>query len=62
MRKNTDNIIKYNLSRDVDPVLAKKTGSGALYLKRRDIFCYHFFYVRRCIDILDSENQPGSGF
>ena len=24
--------------RDVDPVLAKKTGSGALYLKRREIF------------------------
>mgnify|MGYP007048724156 CR=1 FL=1 len=34
----------------------KKNGSGALYLERREIFC-----VRRTIDVLDSENQPGSG-
>ena len=27
-----------NNTRDEDPGLAKKTGSGALYLKRREIF------------------------
>ena len=50
------------------------TGSGALYLKRREIFkslwtdildniktCFHTFGVRRTIYVLDSENQPGSG-
>ena len=52
----------------------KKNGSGALYLKRREnfkvfqanildnfkphLFCLHTFGVR---DVLDSENQPGSG-
>ena len=25
------------------------------------LFCYHTFGVRRIIDVLDSENQPGSG-
>ena len=25
------------------------------------IFCFHTFGVRRLIDVLDSENQPGSG-
>ena len=58
-----------------DPVLAQKTGSGALYLKRflkvyfmnildnfkSILFCFHTFGVRRTIDVLDSENQPGSG-
>jgi len=52
----------------------KKTGSGALYLKRRWIFksliliiLKAFFFVsillvsRRTIGVLDSENQPGSG-
>ena len=24
-------------------------------------FCFHTFGVRRTIDVLDSENQPGSG-
>ena len=51
----------------------QKTGSGALYLKRREIFkanildnfkslifCFHTFGVRRTIDVLDSENQLGS--
>ena len=48
-----------------------------VYLKRREIlkcysmnildnfksllFCFHTFDVRRSIDVLDSENQPGSG-
>ena len=61
---------------DVDPVLTKITGSRALYLKRREIlkfykmqfldnfksllFCYLTFGVRRSINVLDSENQPGS--
>ena len=52
-----------------------KTGYTALYLKRREIFkvywinvldnfnsllfCFNTFGVRRTIDILDSENQPG---
>ena len=63
--------------RDEDPVLAKKTGSGALYLKQMEIFkslkanildnfksllfCFHTFGVRRTIDVVDSENQPGPG-
>ena len=50
----------------------QKTGSGALYLKRREVlkvhwmnilddsqsllFWFHTFYVRRTIDVLDSEN------
>ena len=25
------------------------------------LFCFHTFGVRRTIDVLDSENQPGSG-
>ena len=25
------------------------------------LFCFHTFGVRRTIDALDSENQPGSG-
>ena len=25
------------------------------------LFCFHAFSVRRTIDVLDSENQPGSG-
>ena len=25
------------------------------------LFCFHIFGVRRTIDVLDSENQPGSG-
>ena len=53
-----------------------ENGSGALYLKQIEIlkvywmnildnikiilFCFHTFGVRRTIDVLDSENQPGS--
>ena len=25
------------------------------------LFCFHIFSVKRSIDVLDSENQPGSG-
>ena len=28
---------------------------------KRLLFCFHTFDVRRTIDVLDSENQPGSG-
>ena len=61
----------------MDPVLTKKNGSRALYLKRREIFLIYqinildnfeaFFIVfillvsRRSIDVLDSGNQSGSG-
>ena len=61
----------------MDPVLAKKIGSGTLYLDRKGIyktllneyladfrcipFCFHTFCVRRSIDALDLENKPGSG-
>ena len=69
-------IKKIVFSRDEDPVLAEKTGSGALYLKGRFsqvyntnnldnfqslLFCFHTFGVRSTIDVLDSDNQPGSG-
>ena len=55
-------------------VLAKKTGSGALYegkeiflqILHNDplksfLFCLHTFGVRRSIDGLEPENQPGFG-
>ena len=56
---------------------AKKNGSGALYLDRRVIFefywinisdnvnsilfCFHTFGGIHSIDVIDQENQPGSG-
>ena len=63
--------------RDEDPVLAKKpdpglcTSNEGRFLKvywmnildniKSLLFCFHTFGVRRTIDVLDSENQPGSG-
>ena len=32
-----------------------------LYYIKRLLFYFHTFGVRRTIDVLDSENQPGSG-
>ena len=64
-------------SRDEDPVLAKKPDPGLCnshegrFLKvlkaniidnlKSHLFCFHTFGVRRAIDVLDSENKPGSG-
>ena len=63
--------------RDEDPVLAKKPDPGLctlneeifLKISKANIldnyenhpFCFNNFGVRRTIDVLDSENQPGSG-
>ena len=63
--------------RDEDPVLAKKPDPGlstsneerffkVFFANSLDnfeslLFCFHTFGVRRTIDVLDSENQPGSG-
>ena len=65
------------LGRDEDPVMAKKPYPGLytsnewrfLKLYKTNIldniksllFCFHTFGVRRTIDVLDSDNQPGSG-
>jgi len=49
-----------------------KTGSGAQYLERKEILKFYLmnildrsmfstFGVRCSIDVIDSENQPGSG-
>ena len=52
--------------RVLDPVFAQKTGSWAVYLDQREIFCikpffcFHTLVVRRSIDVLVPENQPGS--
>ena len=52
--------------RDEDPVLKKNPDFG-LYasnesrLLKSVLFCFYTFGVRHTIDVLDSENQPGSG-
>ena len=66
----------YWISGDVDPVLTKKTDPGSVPQTKRFskfykmnildnikslLFCFHTFGVRRSINVLDSENQPGSG-
>ena len=63
------------LTRDEDPVLAKKPDPGLFTSKAgrflkvywmnilnnlKKSFCFYTFRVRRTIDVLDSENQPGS--
>ena len=64
------------LSRNEDPVLAKKKTDLVLYTSNEGKFfkvykmnildnfeslLFYTFGVRRTIDVLDSENQPGSG-
>ena len=62
--------------RDVDPVMTKKTDPGLCTSNDERFlivfceyildnykslpFCFHTFGVRRSIDVLDSEKQPGS--
>ena len=39
----------------------KKKSIGHLRLFEKHFFCFHTLGVRRTVDVLDSENQPGSG-